>query len=841
MTANKALKEFFGVSNIKQFQADFSSFERNFEPVDKEGYVQPHIEKENWYDYISARTDKLHKAMIIRGGKKHIFSISASKVKLHKKDVTVVVFTDVTVLEESKEKANSANVAKSEFLAKMSHEIRTPLNAIVGMISNLRKSALSDKQSSSLDKIYQSSKILINIVNEILDFSKIEAGKLTLEKREFNLLEIISKIAGMISVEAQKNGVNFSYDIHSSVPLNLKGDSHRLEQILLNLCTNAAKFTIEGKIELSVKLTQIQKNVAVLEFSVEDTGIGIKKEQQEKLFQSFSQADDSITRKYGGSGLGLVISKKIVNLMGGNIWFESEYEKGTTFHFNAIFQVQEAKEAKRVKNVDEARKHLRIMVVDEDAFSGEILKSALKKYSLPSDYAKGIENAIFMAEKSPYDLLIIDFETIQEEGLKRLDEIRRHGGKKSFVVLLCDFSIYRNRSLMDQIKSCGIDVLLSKPPNPKKLFNVIINTIDKATFQKDNKNQDGKIESEFKELTKRRGSSILMVEDNILNQEVILGMLENSGIDIIFAQNGFEAIDAVKRVDFDMIFMDISMPVMDGFESTKQIRKIDRKVPIVAMTAYATDEDRKKCINSGMDGFVSKPVDIYKLYKMINDFIPEKESEAAKDSHIYDASIGDSMPDLEFINTKRGLETFRGNKKLYKKVLLNFKKEYSSFLREIIDLLNKNERSKAKDIVHPLKGLSGNLGAISLFEASKKLDSVILKYDNTLHNAILAKFANEIDKVLNDLKKLQSDRKKVEPKKKINVSDKNKEAIFKELKEAIEAQNPKKSKEAAEQLKNIKLSEEDEDLVTRIESSLSKYNFKEAESLIKIYFLKKEK
>ena len=481
------------------------------------------------------------------------------------------LFTEATAAREA---AEDATRAKGDFLANMSHEIRTPMNAVIGMAHLALKTDLTPKQQDYLTKIQSSANSLLGIINDILDFSKIEAGKLDMESVEFNLDHVLDNLANLITVKAQeKEDLEILFATSHRVPRLLVGDSLRLGQVLINLANNAVKFTDSGEIVVSTKLGKKDEDRVTLKFSVRDTGIGLTEDQIDKLFEAFSQADTSTTRKYGGTGLGLNISKLLVEMMGGKIWVESEPGRGSTFNFTANFGLKKQKAQKRLGPSTDLQGK-KILVVDDNATSRKIFEEILKSFSFEVSLAASGEEGLAELESAPkdypYDLVIMDWRMPGMDGLEASRRIKNHTelGRIPPIILVTG---YGREDVIQQTKQLELEGLLIKPVSPSVLFDAIMQALGKDV-QKVSR-VDHKKEDKTEGLAAIQGARLLLVEDNEINQQVAREILEGAGLNVTLANDGQEAVEAVKKNKYDAILMDIQMPVMDGYEATRKIRK----------------------------------------------------------------------------------------------------------------------------------------------------------------------------------------------------------------------------------------------------------------------------
>ena len=688
-------------------------------------------------------------------------------------------------LDEEKAKAEEATRAKSDFLANMSHEIRTPMNAVIGMAHLALKTELTPKQHDYLSKIQSSANSLLGIINDILDFSKIEAGKLDMEAVEFDLLETLDNVANVITVKAQeKEDLEVLFNLDSQVPNFLVGDSLRLNQILVNLGNNAIKFTERGEIVVTTNVSEKSDDKVTLQFSVRDTGIGMTAEQQAKLFQAFSQADTSTTRKYGGTGLGLTISKRLVNMMGGEIWIESEPGKGTTFNFTADFGLGKQTVKRRFEPAPDLR-GLKVLVVDDNATSREILQDILESFSFEVFLAASGQEAleeIEMADKDqPFELVIMDWKMPGMDGIEASRHIKSHR-KLSKIPAIVLVTAYGREGVMRQADDIGLDGFLLKPVNSSVLFDAIMQALGKEV--QDVPRAGRKNEQSTEALQAISGARVLLVEDNEINQQVAQEILQGAGLIVTVANNGREGVDAAMKNQYDVILMDIQMPVMDGYTATREIRKWEcgmgksevgmrnaerelkaekglkaqgsklngkdseklsafsfqpsaraKRVPIIAMTAHAMAGDEQKSLQAGMNGHVTKPIDPGQLFATLQKWIkPVAERTLVQNPPVLDVppepdqavSDVDELPTfLPGFDLTAGLKRLMGNKRLYRKLLVDFGTKYTETAGEIRAALDAKDFKQAHSLVHNLKGLAGNLEAKDLQAATVEMEKLV--------------------------------------------------------------------------------------------------------------------
>ena len=605
-------------------------------------------------------------------------------------------------LKISTKAAESANLAKSNFLANMSHEIRTPMNAVIGFTNLLKKTKLNDYQKNYLSKIYISAENLTHIINEILDFSKIEAGKMNIESIRFDLMGVLSNISNIISHKAEEKNLKFSLNVNSSVPLNFVGDSLRIGQILLNLTSNAVKFTNNGEIRVDIQLISKSNDIAIVKFSVKDSGIGLRPEELDTLFEAFTQADASTTRNFGGTGLGLCISKNLANMLDGDIEVESIYGQGSTFSL-----------------------------------------------CLPLN--------IYTGESKHTDISIME---VNE--------------KKAF---------------------------------SKEKFDLI------------------------------KGAHILLVEDNIINQQLAYTILNDENFIVTVASNGEEALKLIEFRNFDIVLMDLQMPVMGGIEATQKIRtqKRFKNLPVIAMTADVMEEAKNEALQAGLNDYISKPIDVNELFNLLIKWIkPKRHKELSPQFNEQSkAKIDIEFAALQSIDTSIGLKCCAGKKTLYKKMLFGFRKEYEDYEEIITNALYDEKIEFLQRYIHTLKGIAGTLGAVELFNEMSQADLELKKAAPEVVEiaSILKNAVGIVNAILSDIIELEKTFPEIEPdKENSKVPKKNIKDIkitLNKLKKNLEEYDLE-SEDSFKILKSQIYSSENSDLLDELGSRIEKFEFENA-------------
>ena len=611
-------------------------------------------------------------------------------------------------LEAATARAEAANSAKTQFLANMSHEIRTPMNAVIGLGEILADMLEEPKQREILSKINSSSKMLLGIINDILDYSKIEAGKLELEYEKFHLDEVLSQLKIMFENKVAQKGIELYFYPKGEDPGLILGDKLRLTQVLTNLLSNAVKFTEKGTITLTIELLEIHEDKrAAFLFSVADSGVGISPEHLGKLFKPFSQADSSTTRKYGGTGLGLVITRNIIKAMGSYNFVQSEIGVGTKITFTLEFNLASCAIDKKVKKEIKAK----VLIVDDQEISRQILKNILERFDCAYEEASnGLEaiELIKIADKksSPYDILLIDWNMPHLDGAQTIKTVQTMYAQKELktkVPTIFMVSGYNKNEI--NLKDIQIDKFISKPVTSSLLFNAIIETKNKhlTIFQ----------DSSIDDAPSLEGVNILVVEDNEINQDVISLMLKAVGATFKIANNGKEGVETFLKhqKEFDLILMDLQMPIMSGYEATKEIRVHDAHIPIIALTAAAMDDDKERVMSVGMNEHISKPIDKKKLYETISRLIHNKKTQQKDEQKIQ------KVLDMDYL-----IHTLGSNSQA-KTLLLKLKNQLiQGEFKDIIHQL-KSKSPQSGQTIHALKGVCGNMGALELHQILASLDA----------------------------------------------------------------------------------------------------------------------
>tara|TARA_R110002073_G_scaffold133122_14_gene280244 strand:+ start:178 stop:3087 length:2910 start_codon:yes stop_codon:yes gene_type:complete len=629
-------------------------------------------------------------------------------------------------LQQSRIEAEAANRAKSEFLANMSHEIRTPMNGIIGMAELLSDTPLGKDQQEFLGLIRQSADSLLRLLNDILDFSKIEADRLELEEIDFDLRDCVGKAMRLFALKADEKGLELAARIDPSIPNRLVGDPGRIRQIIVNFVGNAIKFTESGEVVVDVNSHEVNDDQAVLHVSVRDTGIGIPEEKQEKVFEAFSQVDTSTTRRFGGTGLGLTISTKLIQMMGGRVWLESKPGVGTQFHFLIHLQIAADQSPRRPADLKRLR-GTRVLVVDDNSTNRRILQEMLAQWGLDAELASDGLQALEQfdvaeRDKSPFRLILLDYHMPEIDGLEFAERLTSRSPRSPYTIVMLSSSVGGLQPTV--MRRVGIVRFMTKPVIASELLDTILEVLGIT-------NLDDAASDAHPSQTSVQARKVLLAEDGIVNQKVAIGFLTKWGHKVVLASNGREAVDAVGRETFDLILMDIQMPELNGIEATAVIREMEAERGehqlIVAMTANAMKGDRERFLAAGMDDYIAKPFDPMELQRVlaqaphgaIQALAGDESAVTPKTQSKCEATGTNGKPQLNWDMT---LEQTCGNEEMACELAKVYLDESQQLIGKIQAAFESGDAVGLSRAAHTLKGASGYFGAVDVVKAAETLE-----------------------------------------------------------------------------------------------------------------------
>jgi PAS domain S-box-containing protein len=634
------------------------------------------------------------------------------------------IYHDVTELVEAKRVAESADRAKSEFLANMSHEIRTPMNGIIGMVELLKGTSLTEEQRDYVDTAKESADALLSLINEVLDFAKIEAGQMSLEKLDFDVRSLVEGVSRALAARAESKGLEMVCMVSRDVPSRIKGDANRLRQVLMNLVGNAIKFTDKGEIVVRTVVDSKSDDEIKLLFSVSDTGIGIPREQQKYVFERFTQADGSTTRRFSGTGLGLAISTQLVKLMGGEIGLQSEVDKGSTFWFT-IRGGKATVEGTRPLAFPSTLKGIPVLVVDDNKTNRLVIGKIVSGFGCEvTEVSSGSEALLELrrsnAKGKSYRLVLLDMQMPEMNGEQTLREIKPDPELKSAeVVILTSMGFGGDAS---RLQTMGCAAYLLKPIRQKELFNTIMAVMGQTTATAEK--QTGEIITRHALAeSERETNCILLAEDNEINQKLALRLLQKAGYSVDLVETGRQALEAVKHKDYRLVLMDVQMPVMDGFEATKAIRSLPDKtgkVPIVAMTAHVMTGDKEMCIQVGMNDYLSKPLNVDEVMTVIRKYVNQTVSDTDEEKTKETETKAGEEP---LYNLTLALPRFGDDRKTFYEFFGAFITHLKKSTAELEDAIFRMDATRVNYLSHTIKGAAANFEISSIRDTAQELET----------------------------------------------------------------------------------------------------------------------